>query len=54
MGAGTGYRLPTRHGLILLDVQNIFGQDIALDQIKYFNEPVFNDPTVRLTANINF
>jgi hypothetical protein len=54
MGAGVGYRLPTRHGLILLDVQNIFGQDIALDQTTYFNEPVFSDPTVRLTANFNF
>jgi hypothetical protein len=54
MGAGIGYRLPTRHGLILLDVQNIFGQDIALDQTTYFNEPVFSDPTVRLTANFNF
>jgi hypothetical protein len=54
MGAGIGYRLPTRHGLILLDVQNIFGQDIALDQISYFNEPVFNDPTVQLAVNINF
>lgn len=54
MGAGIGYRLPTRHGLILLDVQNIFGQDISLDQTTYFNEPVFSDPTVRLTANFNF
>jgi tetratricopeptide (TPR) repeat protein len=54
MGAGVGYRLPTRHGLILLDVQNIFGQDITLDQGTYFNEPVFNDPTVRLSANFNF
>ncbi len=54
MGAGIGYRLPTRHGLILLDLQNIFGQDISLDQTTYFNEPVFNDPTVRLTANFNF
>ncbi len=54
MGAGVGYRLPTRHGLILLDLQNIFGQDISLDQTTYFNEPVFNDPTVRLTANFNF
>ncbi len=54
MGAGIGYRLPTRHGLVLLDVQNIFGQDIALDQLTYFNEPVFNDPTVRLALNFNF
>jgi tetratricopeptide (TPR) repeat protein len=54
MGAGVGYRLPTRHGLVLLDVQNIFGQDIAIDQISYFNEPVFNDPTVRLAVNFNF
>jgi tetratricopeptide (TPR) repeat protein len=54
MGAGVGYRLPTRHGLVLLDVQNIFGQDIALDQLSYFNEPVFNDPTVRLAVNLNF
>lgn len=54
MGAGIGYRLPTRHGLILLDVQNIFGEDISLDQTTYFNEPVFSDPTVRLTANFNF
>lgn len=54
MGAGVGYRLPTRHGLILLDVQNIFGQDISLDQTTYFNEPVFSDPTVRLIANFNF
>ena len=53
-GAGVGYRLPTRQGLISLDVQNIFGQDINLSQTTYFNEPVFNDPTVRLAANFNF
>lgn len=54
VGAGIGYRLPTRQGLLLLDVQNIFGQDIDLSQTTYFNEPVFNDPTVRLAANFNF
>jgi tetratricopeptide (TPR) repeat protein len=54
MGAGVGYRLPTRQGLVLLDVQNIFGENIDLDQETYFNEPVFNDPTVRLSVNINF
>lgn len=54
VGAGIGYRLPTRQGLISLDVQNIFGQDIDLSQTTYFNEPVFNDPTVRLAANFNF
>jgi hypothetical protein len=54
MGAGIGYRLPTRQGLVLLDVQNIFGQDINIDQLTYFNEPVFNDPTVRLAVNFNF
>jgi tetratricopeptide (TPR) repeat protein len=53
-GAGVGYRIPKRHGLISLDVQNIFGQDINLSQTNYFNEPVFNDPTVRLAANFNF
>jgi Flp pilus assembly protein TadD len=53
-GAGIGYRIPKRHGLISLDVQNIFGQDINLSQTSYFNEPVFNDPTVRLAANFNF
>ena len=54
MNAGIGYRLPTRHGLLLLDVQNIFGQDLELDQETYFNEPVFSDPTVRLALNFNF
>jgi hypothetical protein len=54
MGAGVGYRLPTRQGLVLLDVQNIFGQDIAIDQLTYFNEPVFSDPTLRLSVNFNF
>jgi hypothetical protein len=54
MGAGIGYRLPTRSGLVLLDVQNIFGQDIDIDQLTYFNEPVFSDPTVRLAVNFNF
>jgi predicted nucleic acid-binding Zn ribbon protein len=54
IGAGIGYRLPTRQGIISLDVQNIFGQDIDLSQTTYFNEPVFNDPTVRLAANFNF
>lgn len=53
-GAGVGYRLPTRHGILLLDVQNIFGQDININQLSYFNEPVYNDPTVRLVANFNF
>ena len=53
-GAGIGYRLPTRQGMLMLDVQNIFGQDINLSQLSYFNEPVFNDPTVRLVANFNF
>ena len=53
-GAGIGYRLPARHGIVSLDVQNIFGQDIDLSQTTYFNEPVFSDPTVRLVANFNF
>jgi hypothetical protein len=38
----------------MLDVQNLFGQDININQLSYFNEPVFNDPTVRLVANFNF
>jgi tetratricopeptide (TPR) repeat protein len=53
-GAGVGYRIPKRHGLISLDAQNIFGQNVSLSQTNYFNEPVFNDPTVRLAANFNF
>jgi tetratricopeptide (TPR) repeat protein len=53
-GGGLGYRLPTRHGILMLDVQNLFGQDININQLSYFNEPVFNDPTVRLVANFNF
>jgi tetratricopeptide (TPR) repeat protein len=53
-GGGLGYRLPTRHGIVMLDVQNIFGQDIDINQLSYFNEPVFSDPTVRLVANFNF
>lgn len=54
MGAGMGYRLPHRHGVVVLDVQNIFGEDININQTTYFNEPVFNDPTVRLSVNFNF
>ena len=53
-GAGIGYRLPTRGGILLLDVQNIFGENIDINQASYFNEPVFSEPTVALTANFNF
>jgi tetratricopeptide (TPR) repeat protein len=52
--AGIGYRLPTRHGILLLDVNNIFGQDVEINQSSYFNEPLWSDPTVTLVANFNF
>ncbi len=54
MGAGVGYRLPTRHGILLAEVDNIFGQDILLDDSTYFQEIVDSDPMLRLAANINF
>ena len=54
MGAGVGYRLPTRHGIILAEVDNIFGQDIVLDDTTYFQDIVDSDPMVRLAANFNF
>lgn len=54
VNAGVGYRLPTRHGLLLLDVNNIFGQDVDINQSSYFNEPLWSDPTVTLVANFNF
>ncbi len=53
-GAGLGYRLPTRHGILLLDVNNIFGENIDINQSTYFNEPVWSEPTVQLVANFNF
>ena len=51
---GVGYRLPTRHGILLLDVNNIFGQDVNINQSNYFNEPLWSDTTVTLVANFNF
>jgi tetratricopeptide (TPR) repeat protein len=54
MGAGVGYRLPTRHGIILAEVDNIFGQDIVIDDTTYFQDIVDSDPMVRLAANFNF
>jgi tetratricopeptide (TPR) repeat protein len=53
-GAGVGYRLPTRHGFLLCDVQNIFNQDVNMQQTDYFNEPIFSDPRVQLVANLNW
>ena len=52
--AGLGYRLPTRHGILLLDVNNIFGQNVNINQSSYFNEPLWSNPTVTLVANFNF
>ena len=52
--AGVGYRLPTRHGRLRLDVNNIFGQDLNINQATYFNEPIWSDPTVVLVADFNF
>ena len=49
-----GYRLPTRHGAITAGVRNILGQDFDLLADPYFNEPIFNDPTVELAARFNF
>jgi tetratricopeptide (TPR) repeat protein len=53
-GAGIGYRLPTRHGMVIAEVDNILGQNFSLDDTTYFNEPIGNDPMVRLAANFNF
>jgi tetratricopeptide (TPR) repeat protein len=54
MGAGVGYRLPTRHGVVLAEVDNIFGQDIVIDDSTYFQDIVASDPIVRVAANFNF
>lgn len=53
-GAGVGYRLPTRGGLVLAEVDNLLGQDLNLNQGRYFQEVVGNDPMVRLSVNVNF
>jgi tetratricopeptide (TPR) repeat protein len=53
-GAGVGYRLPTRHGMVLAEVDNIFGQNFALYDTTYFNDIIGNEPMVRLAANFNF
>lgn len=53
-GAGVGYRLPTRHGLLLAEFDNIFGQDFNLSQALYFQDVISNDPMVKLSASFNF
>jgi tetratricopeptide (TPR) repeat protein len=52
--AGIGYRIRKRHGYLLCEVNNIFAQDVNLNQATYFNDPVFTDPRVQLVANFNF
>lgn len=52
--AALGYRLPTRQGVITAGVKNILGQNFELVQYDYFNELIFNDPTVELAARFNF
>jgi Flp pilus assembly protein TadD len=53
-GAGIGYRLPTRRGVVLAEIDNILGEDLNLDQQRYFQEIVAREPMVKLAVNLNF
>lgn len=51
---GGGYRIPERKGLILLEVANLFSEDVFLDESAQFERTVPNDLSVRLAAQVNF
>ena len=53
-GAGIGYRLPTRQGVVLAEIDNILGKDLNLDQQSYFQDIVAREPMVKLAVNLNF
>jgi tetratricopeptide (TPR) repeat protein len=53
-GFGVGYRMPTRGGIVLAEVDNIFGANLNLVQGRYFQDVIGNDPMVKLSVNLNF
>jgi len=52
--AGIGYRIPKRHGAVLLKVNNIFDEDFTYDQSQGFEEFVRPETTVSLLFSVNF
>lgn len=52
--AGVGYRIPKRHGSIILQCNNIFDQDFTYDQSLGLEEFVRPDFSVSLLAKLNF
>ena len=52
-GFGIGYRLPKRRGIVLAEIDNIFGTNLNLVQGRYFQDVIANDPMVRLSVNLN-
>jgi outer membrane receptor protein involved in Fe transport len=52
--AGVGYRLPHRHGSILIQLSNIFDRKFALDQFNGEDEIVDPEFAARLLFAINF
>jgi Tfp pilus assembly protein PilF len=52
--AGVGYRIPKRHGSIILQVNNIFDQDFNYDQSLGLEEYVRPDTSAALIASFNF
>ncbi len=52
--AGLGYRLPKRHGSIVLQVNNIFDQNFIYDQSLGLEQYVRPDVSAALVASVNF
>lgn len=52
--AGVGYRLPKRHGSLILQVNNIFDQNFLYDQSLGLEQYVRPDLSVSLVASVNF
>jgi hypothetical protein len=46
--------MQTRGGIVLAEVDNIFGANLNLVQGRYFQDVIGNDPMVKLSVNLNF
>ena len=51
---GVGYRIPERHGNLLLEVSNLFDRDFTYDSLSGSEETLHNGVGVTLRAVVNF
>jgi Flp pilus assembly protein TadD len=52
--AKLGYRLPKRHGIVAIQVTNLFDKDFLYDQSLGIEEPVYSDLGIAAVASFNF